>query len=408
MFIFILVIAIALDFYVYSAISSLAFGNFQVLALSVYWLSVVLTLIGIFKFMQDTRKGIRTMNPSTNLLFGLAFSFIVAKIFYAAFLLGEDVFRALAFAGKSIFLQEEVHYSMRSTFWSWTGIGISAIPFIGMCYGVVVGKYRYTTRTVKLKFNNLPSAFHGFRIVQFSDAHLGSFDSIAGLRKGIQSILDAKPDVILFTGDLVNNLASEAEPYIEEFQKLKAPHGIYSVLGNHDYSDYVRWPSRQLKQENLERLKQIQAKMGFEMLHNRHVILKKENEQIAVAGVENWGKPPFPQFGDLDKALSGIPLSMFTVLMSHDPSHWDVQVKQHPKTVNITLSGHTHGMQFGIDLPFFKWSPVKWKYPKWAGLYEEAGKYLYVNRGFGFIGFPGRAGVWPEITVIELEQREHQ
>lgn len=379
-------------------------GGHQAVYFSVYWTTVILTLVGMSAFFRNVRIGLNQMKPSTNLLFGLAFSLIVAKLFYSIFLLGEDVFRLIYYVGESIVSDEQVQYVGRSTYLSWLGIGFSAIPFIAMSYGVISGKYRYTTRTIKLKLNGLPKSFEGFRVVQFSDAHLGSFDSIKGLRRGLQSIHQTDPDIILFTGDMVNNISLEAQPYIDEFKSLTARYGKFSVLGNHDYGEYVRWPSIEDKKKNLENLKKIQFEMGFDMLHNRHVMLEKDGEKICLAGVENWGKPPFPQHGDLSKALAGVPQDMITILMSHDPSHWDIQVKQHPKPVHLTLSGHTHGMQFGIDLPFFKWSPVKWKYPKWAGLYEEAGKFLYVNRGFGFIGFPGRAGIWPEITVVELSQ----
>lgn len=402
MVIVILIFTILLDFYVFNAISALPLGHTQGIWFGVYWSTVVMTLIGLFSFMRNVRIGLTTMKPSTNLLFGLAFSLIVAKIFYSIFLLGEDVFRLFYYLGESLMSDADVSYQSRNSYLSWTGIAFSAIPFFAMSYGVLAGKYRYTTRPVKIRIPNLPEAFQGFRVVQFSDAHLGSFDSDSGLRKGLNAIMEAKPDVIVFTGDMVNNIAKEAQAYIKEFHVLKAPHGLYSILGNHDYGEYVRWPDKHVKEANLELLKHIEEEMGFEMLHNRHVMLEKDGEKICLAGVENWGKPPFPQKGDLNKALEGVPHDMTTILLSHDPSHWDLQVKQWEKPIHLTLSGHTHGMQFGIDLPFFKWSPVSWKYPKWAGLYQEAGKYLYVNRGFGFIGFPGRAGVWPEITVLEL------
>ena len=405
MFIPLLVILLLLDTYVFAGIQLVNDPTGNLILTSFYWGTVAFTLFGIYKFSIQARKGLSTMNPKINLLFGLALSFVVFNLFFAILLVGEDVFRVIAYVIQRVFSAEEVHYASRNSIWNLTSLTLSSIPFFAMAYGAVEGKYRCTTRTTKLQFNNLPSAFEGFRVVQFSDAHLGSFDSLEGLRKGLQSIQNAKPDIILFTGDMVNNLASEAKPYIDEFKKLTAPFGKYSILGNHDYGSYVKWPSQLEQKQNLENLKSIQAEMGFKMLHNQHVMLNKDGEQICLAGVENWGKPPFPQYGDLDKALNGVPYEMLTILMSHDPSHWDLQVKQYPKPIQLTLSGHTHGMQFGIDLPFFKWSPVKWKYPKWAGLYEESARYLYVNRGFGFLGYPGRAGIWPEITVLELSKK---
>lgn len=405
MFIPVLIILLLLDTYVFNGIQVLGQSNYGLITSMIYWGTTVFTLFGIYKFSLHARKAKSIMNPKINVLFGLSISFVVFNLFFALFLVGEDVFRFISFVGQNVFSVDGVQFSSRNEIWGWTGLTLSSIPFLAMTYGVFEGKYRYKTRTSKLHFNDLPQAFEGFRVVQFSDAHLGSFDSIEGLRKGLKAIQDAKPDIILFTGDMVNSMASEAEPYIEEFKKLNAPFGKYSILGNHDYGTYTRWETKLDEYKNLERLKEIQAEMGFEMLNNQHKIIAKNGSEICVAGVENWGKPPFPQYGDLDKALHGVPNEMMTILMSHDPSHWDLMVKQYQKPIHLTLSGHTHGMQFGIDLPFFKWSPVKWKYPKWAGMYNESERYLYVNRGFGFLGFPGRAGIWPEITVIELAKK---
>lgn len=406
MIVFFLLFVLLLDLYIYFAIENLALEGYKGLVFLVYWLIMALTALGIFSFFRNVRTGLTQMKPSTNILFGLAFSLIVAKLFYAMFLLLEDVFRIAHYLVSSTGLIDVVDFTSRNTFVSITGILVSAIPFLAMAYGVIWGKYRFTTRPIKLKIPHLPAAFNGFKIAQISDAHLGSFDNVNGLIKGLNALQNAKADVIVFTGDMVNNIATEAEPYIDLFKNINAPQGKFSVLGNHDYAEYIRWSSAQAKATNLEHLKHIQHEMGFDMLHNEHRFIKKDGQQICLAGVENWGKPPFPQNGDLKKALAEVPEEMTTVLLSHDPSHWDLQVKQFPKRVDLTLSGHTHGMQFGIDLPFFKWSPVKWKYPKWAGLYQQADRYLYVNRGFGFIGFPGRAGIWPEISVFELVKSE--
>ena len=220
----------------------------------------------------------------------------------------------------------------------------------------------------------------------------------------IDLINEKESDVILFTGDMVNQKAEEMKPYINIFSKLKAKDGLYSVLGNHDYGDYVSWPSPSSKVRNLEQLMTYQAQMGFKMLNNTQERIEKNGEFTNLLGVENWGKPPFPQHGDLEKAASGIEPNEFSILMSHDPSHWDYQIKQHPKEINLTLSGHTHGMQLGIDWLGMKWSPVKYRYRKWAGLYTENNRHLYVNRGLGFLGWPGRLGIWPEVTLIRLEK----
>lgn len=282
----------------------------------------------------------------------------------------------------------------------------SGFVFIGfilfLVYGVAFGKYHYKIRTVQVKIKNLPKEFVDFKIVQISDAHLGTFDSLKGFKKGISAIVKTNPDLLLFTGDLVNNVAEEAIPYINYFKNLEARFGKFAILGNHDYADYVQWDSAESKKNNLQKLKDTHQQMGFVLLDNEHVELKKNGASIFLAGAQNWGLPPFPQHGNLKEAIDGIPKNAPTILMSHDPSHWDAEVKNHPHFISLTLSGHTHGMQFGIDLPFFKWSPVKFKYPKWAGLYSEKEKQLYVNRGFGFLGFPGRAGIRPEITELIL------
>ena len=253
-----------------------------------------------------------------------------------------------------------------------------------------------------MRFKNLPESFKGYKIVQISDVHSGSFFNPQKLQKAIDLINEQDADVVLFTGDMVNNYADEFKPFIPLFKSIKAKDGKFSILGNHDYGDYGAWNSREEKAQNIPTLKNYQAEAGFKMLRNENIALEKNGEKIYLLGVENWGIKPFPQYGDLDKALKGVPEDAIKVLMSHDPTHFDEVVKKHKTHVHLTLSGHTHGMQFGLDLKNIKWSPVKFKYKKWADLYESEGKYLYVNRGFGVIAYPGRVGINPEITVIEL------
>ena len=271
-----------------------------------------------------------------------------------------------------------------------------------MLYGITKGKYDFRVNKVKLAFDHLPNAFEGFKIVQISDIHSGSFDSKEAIVEGIKIVNQQGADLVLFTGDLVNNDSREILPFITDFNALKAPYGVYSVLGNHDYGDYKKWNSVQDKQENMELLFQYQKEMGFQLLNNENAMITKGDDVIGIYGVENWGNPPFPQNGDLDKALSGGEDVGFKILLSHDPTHWDKKVTTHPVHIDLTLSGHTHGMQFGVESPGFKWSPIKYIYPQWAGLYAKDNQHLYVNRGFGFLGFPGRVGIWPEITLIEL------
>lgn len=261
----------------------------------------------------------------------------------------------------------------------------------------------YQVKHVRLNFPNLPESFRGLRLVHISDIHSGSFQNKKAVNHGIERILREKPDIILFTGDLVNDRATEMDEYKEVFAQLTAPMGVYSTLGNHDYGDYVVWPSVADKAANLEALKKVHADMGWRLLMNEHVKLEKDGQQIALLGIENWGaKGRFPKYGKMDQAYAGTEQIPFKILMSHDPSHWDAQVRTEYADIDLMLSGHTHGMQFGLENPYFKWSPVQWMYKQWAGLYEEGKQKLYVNRGFGFIGYPGRVGILPEITVLEL------
>ena len=269
---------------------------------------------------------------------------------------------------------------------------------------MIKGRFNFRIVNETIHFHNLPVDFENFKIVQISDIHIGSFLGHENkVTRAIDLVNDQNPDLILFTGDLVNNFAEELNGWVPILSKLKAKYGLYSILGNHDYGDYFDWKNMNEKEQNLQKLIHLHKQIGFNLLLNDSAIIKKDNSEIALIGVENWGLPPFPQHGDLKKALINAINVPFKILMSHDPSHWDVEVLD--KTdINLTLSGHTHGMQFGIEIGNIKWSPVKYKYPRWAGLYKESNQYLYVNRGFGNIGYPGRVGMPPEITVIELKK----
>lgn len=292
----------------------------------------------------------------------------------------------------------------RSLWASQAALILSSIPFFSFIFGVTHGKYNYKIRKTSLYFDGLPDDFQGFTLVQISDIHSGSFDNPKAVKKGVNLINSLNPDLFVFTGDLVNNKASEILPYLEIFKSIKAPFGKFSILGNHDYGDYIRWKNPQEKANNLELLKKYHHELEFKLLLDQHILIKKDNDQIALLGVENWGKG-FGERGDLKKALIGLKAHDFKVLLSHDPSHWDAQVKHNPSKIHFTLSGHTHGMQFGIEIGKFKWSPVKYRYPNWAGLTEENKRCLYVNRGFGFLGFAGRIRIWPEITHITFRKK---
>jgi len=325
------------------------------------------------------------------------------------FLLIDDIRRAIQWTAGKLFYGNTEGESIasdgisRSVFLSWLGLAAGSTLFGSLLYGFS-NKYNYHIKRVQLAFDNLPNGFKGLRILHISDIHSGSFMDKKAVEHGVQMILKENADIILFTGDLINDKATEMKDYMDVFNKLKAPMGVYSTLGNHDYGDYVSWPNNGItKEQNLENLKNIHGELGWRLLMNEHVILERGGDKIALIGIENWSAlARFPKHGRMDLAYPGAENYPFKILMSHDPSHWDAEVRPKYSDIDLTLSGHTHGMQFGIEVPGFKWSPVQYVYKEWAGLYEDAKQKLYVNRGFGFIGYPGRVGILPEITVIEL------
>ena len=331
-------------------------------------------------------------------------TWLIICLFVTLPLLLEDITRLI----KAIFRKptNAPRIPSRRKFVSTLGWGLAVIPFASILYSIFKGKYNYKVWKYTLYFDNLPKAFDGYRITQISDIHCGSFDNYEKIRYGVELINSQKSDVILFTGDLVNNLANEVHNWKSLFATLQAPDGVFSIMGNHDYGDYSSWETPEAKQQNLEHLFQLQKQMGWQLLLNEHCYLERNGEKIALIGVENWGHGRFSKYGDLNKAMEGVNTEDFKILMSHDPTHWQEVVLPENKDIQLTLSGHTHGMQCGIEIPgWLKWSPSQYIYKYWGGMYEEDGKYLNVNRGFGYHAFPGRLGVWPEITVIELKTK---
>ncbi|WP_192348283.1 metallophosphoesterase [Algoriphagus sp. Y33] len=397
-----LVFVFLIDWYSYQAFKTV-FPEQNWIKIGFWIFSVFVYLFVAYGFLIFSRG-----NPGPN--FGRMISLLVLslipKLIVLGFMFGEDILRFLTGIFYSVAGNQEGDFLPdRRKFVSQAALALSTVPFLGILHGVLVGKYRYRVINHTLEFDDLPVEFDGFTITQISDIHSGSFDNKKKLEYGIDLINQQASDVILFTGDLVNNQAKEMEPWIDTFKKLKAPMGKYSILGNHDYGDYISWPSQEAKEANLQRLYEIQEELGFTLLRNEHVKITKSGASIDLIGVENWGKG-FGQYGDLQKAAANLSDKSFKILMSHDPSHFDEQVKNFSQLIHLTLSGHTHGMQFGIEIPgFIKWSPASLRYPKWAGLYEELGQYLHVNRGFGFLAFPGRVGIWPEITVLKLKKK---
>jgi predicted MPP superfamily phosphohydrolase len=341
-------------------------------------------------------------------LFALVIMVAVSKIIGSLFLATDDIIRLFRWIGsyfttKTEIAVENAHSISRLKFLSQIALGMTALPLAGFIYGMVRGAFDYKVHPIKVTLPNLPSSFNGLKIIQISDIHSGSFVSTAHLEEAVKIIEREKPDLIFFTGDLVNDRASETDLYIEVLSKIKAPLGVFSTLGNHDYGDYVTWGSAEAKAENLNNLKNVHAQVGWKLLMNEHIPIKIGEDEIAIIGIENWGGSfHFPKYGDLKKAHSGTEKYPVKLLLSHDPSHWDIQVKEDYKDIDITFSGHTHGGQFGIEIPGFRWSPSQYAYKQWAGLYSHQDQHLYVNRGLGFLGYPGRVGISPEITVMEL------
>ena len=399
--IFFIAFVIALDIYAYQAFRFLVKARWG----TVLYFIITAFIIGgmIYQFSTGGR---RNMSALTQFFIVSFVILLVCKLVIIVTMFGEDIFRLIKGVVNKITgnTQGGVIPSRRK-FISQIALGLAAIPFASILYGVIKGRYNFKVLKYTLSFDDLPDAFDGYKITQISDIHSGSFDNAEKLNYAIDLINEQASDAILFTGDMVNNEAAEMEPWKETFARLKAPDGKFSVLGNHDYGDYVAWPTPEAKVANLNRLKEIQKEMAFKLLLNEHHYIEKDGQRLAIVGVENWGEGGFKKAGDLNKAISGLAQDDFKILMSHDPSHWEYEVKDHPEHFHLTLSGHTHGMQFGIEIPgWFKWSPVKWRYKYWAGIYEDAKQYINVNRGFGYLAFPGRVGIWPEITVIELKK----
>ncbi|OYU82266.1 MAG: phosphoesterase [Flavobacterium sp. BFFFF1] len=368
--------------------------------------SVLIMIFLLYSFSQfDRTVGQSKLMVFTFTLFILVY---VPKILLMIVMFGEDIFRLFASAGNYFLTKTTVGaIPSRRKFVSQIALALAAIPFSSLIYGIFEGKYNFKVIRQTIFFPDLPDAFDGFRITQISDVHSGSFDDKEKIEYAIDLINQEESDMMLFTGDIVNTFAKEMYPWIDTFNRIKPyKYGKFSVLGNHDYGEYLKWHSEYAKEMNFKAIKDLYGQIGFELMLNEHRFIEKDGQKIALVGVENWGKN-FKKAGDLNKASLGLTDQDFKVLMSHDPSHWEYQVKNDPKHFHLTLSGHTHGLQFGIEIPgFLKWSPAQYIYKQWAGLYEHLGRYVYVNRGFGFHAYQGRAGIWPEITIIQLKKGE--
>ncbi|MEN8857274.1 MAG: metallophosphoesterase [Flavobacteriaceae bacterium] len=394
------VIIFVLEYYAYQAIKTITKNRI----IKWVWL---LTGIGIYlNFLYVIFTTPRSVGQTTEfqMAVGMMITILIPKVFILVVLFGEDVIRWIQKLVSWISSNPTQPIPGRRKFISQIALGLAAIPFASFLYGIIQGRYNYKVLKYQLAFKDLPDAFDGFTITQISDIHSGSFTNKEKIQYGVDMINQQESDLLLFTGDIVNNKASEMDNWLDIFSALKAPFGKYAILGNHDYAEYIRGISEEEKEQQFEEIKNIHPKIGFDLLCNENRYIEKDGQKIALIGVENWGKN-FKQAGDLSKASKGISKEDFKILMSHDPSHWDAEVKQADLNYHLTLSGHTHGLQMGIEIPgWIKWSPSKYVYRQWAGLYEEYGRYINVNRGFGYHAFPGRVGIWPEITVIELKK----
>ncbi len=405
-FLFILVaVLIIIDFYIYQVLRGLYQGRMASTKMTItvlYWSLCVISLGSFLLFPFITNPYFRQY------IFSISIGWVMAQVFMVLFFLVDDIRRGtfwtvgqIASSTGAKFMTTE-NGIPRSAFLSWLGIGASSTLFFSLLYGFG-NKYNYKLVKKKVAIKGLPSAFIGFKIIHISDIHSGSLKDQEAVKKGIELIQQQNADLVLFTGDLVNDRATEMTAWMEVFNKIKAPHGVFSILGNHDYGDYVSWDSQEAKTKNLQDLMQVHHDLGWRLLMNENVRITKEGAYIQLVGIENWGaKARFPKYGKMDIAMEGVHKEDPIILMSHDPSHWDAQVITDYPHIELMLSGHTHGMQFGLENPYFKWSPVQWVYKQWAGIYKNGNQQLYVNRGFGFLGYPGRVGIMPEVTLIEL------
>jgi len=398
----ILAFILLIELYIFFILRSVYSNNQFVISVSIQIFIALFTAFSLFYTSSSLGHGLSQTTKYINILMGLFVAFGVAKMVFISIIFLEDVTRLISYVVSYFTSSDSVDFSSRRKAVTNIGLGLAAVPFSAFIYGMFKTRYDFKVFRNTLEIDKLPKAFEGLRIVQISDFHAGSLDNMKAIKLGLEKIQNLEPDLLLFTGDLVNNTSEEFDKFIPYFKSLTASIGKFSIMGNHDYGLYYNWGSEEEKKANEQRIRNHHKSIGFDLLENQSRRIEKNGEILNLIGVENWGRPPFPPKGDLDLAITDIKEDSVTILMSHDPHHWEDKVIPHSQKVDLTLSGHTHGMQMGIELPGFKWSPVSLRYKRWAGLYKESNQYLYVNRGFGHIGFPGRVGIKPEITLLEL------
>jgi uncharacterized protein len=405
---FFIIIFLAVDYYFFQGVLIVS-KNWSPVWKSVirygFWIPTLLCALALFWWTFDDPYRYSS-NFRNWVITGIVATYF-SKMVGLVFLLMDDLQRGVRWVF-SLFQKDSQTGSpgeviSRSEFLSKAALIAASVPMGAFAYGIISGAHDYRIRKVTIKLPNLPKSFDGLRIGQVSDIHSGSFWNKTAVSGGVEMLLDEKPDLIFFTGDLVNNEASEIKDYMNVFDKLRAPLGVFSITGNHDYGDYKSWSTKEAKQQNFKDLISVHKYLGFDLLLNENRYLEQGGEKIAIIGVENWGTK-FSKHGNLDKAYSGTEEAAVKLLLSHDPTHWDAEVRRDYTDIDAMFSGHTHGAQFGVNIGNFHWTPVQHVYKQWGGLYQEGNQYLYVNRGFGYLGYPGRVGMPPEITIFELKR----
>lgn len=402
--VFLVSIYLILDIYVFLAVRSLTESlspAWKKIIWVAYWVLSIGSLVGVLLYRQIDPKQFQNLRLYITTFFFVLF---IGKLFSAVFLLLDDIRRGITWLVNIFPFTEEDHSTSRSDFMQKSALIAGAIPIATMSFGIISGAHDYRVRRRIVSSPNLPKAFDGIRVAQISDIHTGSFFNKTAVSGGVDLLNAEKPDITFFTGDLVNNRSEEAKDYLDIFKKVSAPLGVYSVMGNHDYGDYTSWSSEAARQKDIKNLHEMHKYMGYDLLLNENRTIRVDGEEIAILGCENWGAGRFSKYGNMEQTVSGIKDQPYRLLLSHDPSHWDAQIRKEYPDIDLMLSGHTHGMQFGVEIGEFRWSPVQYRYKQWADLYQEGNQSLYVNRGYGFIGYPGRIGILPEITILELKR----
>jgi uncharacterized protein len=408
----VLIILVVIDIYAYQAIRIATSRFTKILKHTTRGLYWSITAFTVLVFVWLHTIGIPNEKLREWILISLGIIYC-SKLFLIAVLIVDDLRRGVHLSKRfykrkrNPQAEDNVERISRSEFFAKAALVSWAIPLTSLSFGIIYGAHNFEVRRRTIYLPHLPKSFDGILIGQVSDIHAGSLFNKTAIHGGVEMLMKEKPDIVFFTGDLVNGQTDEVDEYISVFDKIKAPHGVYSVTGNHDYGNYRGWPSDAAKRRNFQDMLEAHRLMGYDLLMNEHRIIELQGEKLAILGVENWGIGPplrFPKYGKLKDAYTNTNEAAVKILLSHDPTHWDAQIRPEFPDIDITFSGHTHGYQLGVSIGNFSWSPAQYRFKQWAGLYQEGNQYIYVNRGFGCVGYPGRIGMPPELTIIELKR----